>query len=73
MNSVALFYQAIANCKESITWFLIPGHTKNRCDSAFILMKYKMETRHLNIPGDLMIAMNGPLVSSTVVSAQVLQ
>eukprot|EP00171_Calliarthron_tuberculosum_P022537 IDg22537t1 len=49
--------------------FLIPGHTKNRCDGAFGLIKKTVKHRNINCPADMYAAIDDSSHKTTVVEA----
>ena len=47
--------------------FLISGHTKNRCDGAFGLVKRKLKQRNVNVPADMMEVIETSAYNNTAV------
>lgn len=69
-NRWVLWYiivQALLKYKFVTLRFIIPGHTRNRCDGGFGLVMQHLKSRNVNCPDDMMNVLSNCLNTSTVV------
>lgn len=59
--------------KTVVVRFLITGHTRNRCDSAFGMVKQRLKSRDVNFPSGMMACMDDSSASAVIIGTSDVQ